>query len=116
MALEWDRELGPQIRLDQRPVGSRVELSEVFPVIVIDPGIHRLIEEGPAQRRRWLDWAVFHVEPGFLRQWQGFGRALKQRNAALQTGADASVWDQPLVEFGEALTAARTRLLEALQP
>jgi DNA replication and repair protein RecF len=116
IALEWDRELEPQIRLDQHPVGSRVELSEVFPVIVIDPGIHRLIEEGPAQRRRWLDWAVFHVEPGFMREWQGFGRALKQRNAALQSGADTAPWDPSLVEFGEALTSARIRLLEALQP
>src|ERR1700683_2752927 len=50
IALEWDRESGSQIRLDLRSVSSRVELSEVFPVLVIDPGIHRLLEEVPAQR------------------------------------------------------------------
>ncbi|MGA2562231.1 MAG: DNA replication/repair protein RecF [Steroidobacteraceae bacterium] len=116
IALELDREFGAQIRLDHRVVSSRVELSEAFPVLVIDPGIHRLIEEGPAQRRRWLDWAVFHVEPGFLRQWQDYARALRQRNAALQSGADATPWEGALVAFGEALTAARTRFIAALQP
>ena len=45
---------------------SLAELSQAFPVQVIDPGIHRLVEEGPAYRRRWLDWAVFHVEPSFV--------------------------------------------------
>jgi DNA replication and repair protein RecF len=116
IALEWDRESGGQIHLDHRPVSSRVELSEVFPVLVIDPGIHRLIEEGPAQRRRWLDWAVFHVEPAFVRDWQDYARALKQRNAALQSGADTAPWNGALVQFGEALTAARTRFIDALQP
>jgi DNA replication and repair protein RecF len=115
IALEWDRDSGSQIRLDHGPVSSRVELSEVFPVLVIDPGIHRLIEEGPAQRRRWLDWAVFHVEPAFLRDWQDYARALKQRNAALQSGADTAAWDGALVQFGEALTVARTRFIAALQ-
>jgi DNA replication and repair protein RecF len=116
IGVEWDRERGPQFRLDHRPIPSRVELSEAFPVQIIDPGIHRLVEEGPAQRRRWLDWAVFHVEPGFVRQWQDYGRALRQRNAALQEGSDATLWDRDLVRLGEALTAARTRLVHALQP
>src|ERR1700733_1133643 len=116
IALEWDRDSGSQIGLDHHPVSSRVELSEVFPVQVIDPGIHRLVEEGPAQRRRWLDWAEFHVEPDFVRHWQTYMRALRQRNAALQTGADPSPWDAELVRFGELLTAARSRLIDAIQP
>ena len=116
IGIECDRDHAPQIRIDGLPAASRVELSEVFPVQVIDPGIHRLVEDGPAQRRRWLDWAVFHVEPGFVRQWQGYTRALKQRNAALQTGADEALWDGELIRFGEILTAARSRLMGALQP
>jgi DNA replication and repair protein RecF len=116
IGLEWDRDSGPQLRLDRRSLTSRAELSEVFPVQIIDPGIHRLVEEGPSQRRRWLDWAVFHVEHGFIAQWQDYARALRQRNAALQTGIETSPWDRELIRFGEALTAARARLLAALQP
>src|ERR1700689_926467 len=116
LGLECARDGGLTIRIDRAPADSRVQLSEIFPVQVIDPGIHRLVEEGPAQRRRWLDWAVFHVEPDFVRHWQTYMRALRQRNAALQTGADPSPWDAELVRFGELLTAARSRLIDAIQP
>jgi DNA replication and repair protein RecF len=110
------REEGVEARIDGQIVASLAQLSEVFPVQVIDPGIHRLVEDGPVQRRRWLDWAVFHVEPNFVQHWQGYSRALRQRNAALRCGADPSVWDGELVRIGQLLTAARARLIEALQP
>jgi DNA replication and repair protein RecF len=110
------RQDGLKARVDGRDVASLAELSELFPVQVIDPGIHRLVEEGPVQRRRWLDWAVFHVEPDFVRHWQAYTRALRQRNAALRSGADPSLWDGELVRLGELLTTSRTRLIEALQP
>ncbi len=116
--LRCDRRDGIEARIDARPVGSLTELSEVLPVQVIDPGIHRLIEEGPVRRRRWLDWAVFHVEPGFLHQWQSYMRALRQRNAALRIGSHGNPmpWEPELARLGEALTTARVRVLEALQP
>jgi DNA replication and repair protein RecF len=112
----FSRQQGIQARIDGHDLASLAELSETFPVQVIDPGIHRLVDEGPVQRRRWLDWAVFHVEPDFVRHWQGYSRALKQRNAALRCGADPSPWDSELVRWGELLSASRTRLIDALQP
>ncbi|MFI4866054.1 MAG: DNA replication/repair protein RecF [Steroidobacterales bacterium] len=111
-----NRQDGVHARIDAHEVASRAELSELFPIQVIDPGIHRLVEEGPVQRRRWLDWAVFHVEPDFVRHWQGYSRALRQRNAALKTGADPAIWNWELVRLGDILTAARVRLIAALQP
>jgi DNA replication and repair protein RecF len=116
IGIECGREQTMQIRVDRLPVASRSELSEIFPVQVIDPGIHRLVEDGPPQRRRWLDWAVFHVEPGFVRQWQGYTRALKQRNAALQAHADETLWDGEVIRLGDQLTQARSSLIRALQP
>lgn len=116
IGLKCDRHEGVLARIDQRPVSSLAELSEAFPVQIIDPGIHRLVEEGPVQRRRWLDWAVFHVEPGFVARWQAYHRALRQRNAALKGGTDPDLWDGDLVRYGELITAARRDLLERLQP
>jgi DNA replication and repair protein RecF len=115
LGVEFARDGGLTIRIDRAPADSRVQLSEILPVQVIDPGIHRLVEEGPTQRRRWLDWAVFHVEPDFVRHWQAYMRALKQRNAALQSGMETEPWDGELIRFGELLTAARARLVEGLQ-
>jgi DNA replication and repair protein RecF len=116
MGIECGRDDPMQIRIDRLPVASRSELSEIFPVQVIDPGIHRLVEDGPPQRRRWLDWAVFHVEPTFVKRWQDYGRALKQRNAALQSQSDETVWEPELVRLGEQITESRSASIAALQP
>jgi DNA replication and repair protein RecF len=116
LGLSFDRVTGTSARLDRHPVQSLADLSEAFPVQVIDPGIHRLVEEGPAYRRRWLDWGVFHVEPGFVAHWVAFSRALRQRNAALKLGQDPSPWDAELIRLGELITAARERTLLAAAP
>lgn len=104
-------------RVGGRTVDSLAELSQVFPVQVIEPGVHRLVEEGGYRRRRWLDWAVFHVEPSFVDTWVRYTRALKQRNAALKTDpAQAPVWDSELARLGELVSDSRHRLLRSLGP
>jgi DNA replication and repair protein RecF len=108
---------GVTARIGGRPAASLAELSQAFPVQVIEPGVHRLVEEGGYGRRRWLDWAVFHVEPSFVETWTRYTRTLKQRNAALKTDpGQAPVWDTELVRLGEAIAESRRRLLEALTP
>lgn len=98
-------------------VGSLAELSESFPVQVIDPGVHKLIEDGSLSRRRWIDWAVFHVEHGFVDAWGRYRRALQQRNAALRAASEqAAAWEGELSRLGEALDHSRRGILERLQP
>jgi DNA replication and repair protein RecF len=98
-------------------VHSLAELSQVFPVQAIDPGIHKLVEEGAQRRRRWMDWAVFHVEPGFVETWSRYQRTLRQRNAALRAAPDqALAWDPELIRTGEALAEVRRSVMDRLQP
>ena len=104
-------------RINGAPAGSLTELSQSFPVQVIDPGVHKLVEEGGFRRRRWLDWSVFHVEPGFADLWVRYTRAVKQRNAALKhQPAQASAWDPEVARLGELIADARHRTLERLRP
>ena len=108
---------GTSARIDGRPVRSIAELAQVFPVQAIEPGAHRLVEEGGHRRRRWLDWAVFHVEPQFIDGWLRYSRALKQRNAALKLDPEqASVWDPELARQGEAIAESRQQLIAQLEP
>jgi DNA replication and repair protein RecF len=116
VGVSYHRRDGIEARIDGGAVTSLAQLSAVFPVQIIDPGIHRLVEEGPLHRRRWLDWAVFHVEPSFVLHWQSYSRTLRQRNAAIKSDADPTLWDGELIRLGNLLTASRARLLEALQP
>jgi DNA replication and repair protein RecF len=108
---------GVTARIGGRPAASLSELSQAFPVQVIEPGVHRLVEEGGYGRRRWMDWVVFHVEPAFIETWTRYTRTVKQRNAALRTDpAQALAWDAELVRLGEAIAESRRRMLEQLAP
>jgi DNA replication and repair protein RecF len=107
---------GTRARINGKDAESLLALTTVLPVQSIDPEIHKLIDQGPERRRRWLDWLVFHVEPGFANSWARYQRALKQRNAALRTGADAAAWNPALIEHGAAMTNARRSVIDRLGP
>lgn len=106
-----------RIRVGGQDVPSVSEISALLPMQVIDPGIHRLVEEGSARRRRQFDWGVFHVEHGFLERWRRYNRALQQRNAALREGQDwksISVWDHELSTAGEEVDELRAQYAATL--
>jgi len=111
--------LGMRAKLGGDRVASLAELAAVLPVQIIDPEVHRLIEEGPSRRRRFLDWGVFHVEHSFVEKWQQYQLVLKQRNAALkarQPAAVVSAWDIDLVRLGTSIHEARALYVGQLTP
>jgi DNA replication and repair protein RecF len=117
LGVEVHRREGTRARIDAAAVGSLADLSRVFPVQVIDPEIHKLIEEGGRRRRRWLDWAVFHVEPQFADWWIRYGRAVRQRNAALRERSGVTKpWDVEVAGLGERISEARRSVVEQMQP
>jgi len=116
IGFEYRRDESYTGRLDGQDIRSLAELPGAFFVEVIDPEVHRLVEGAPGERRRWLDWGVFHVEPGFLEAWLRFSRTLKQRNAALKQGMDPAAWDAELVVQGERVATARGAWLHSVQP
>jgi DNA replication and repair protein RecF len=116
IGFEYRRDESYTARLDGEDVRSLAELPGAFFVEVIDPEVHRLVEGAPGERRRWLDWGVFHVEHAFLEHWLRFSRALRQRNAALKQGGDASPWDVELAIHGEQVAGQRSRWFESVRP
>ena len=110
---------GIEARYSGRPISGLAELATILPAQAIDPEVHRLIEGGPQERRRFLDWGVFHVEPAFFPTWQRYSRALRQRNAALRARATAQeiqMWDGELVAAAEILDQFRCAYLAQLLP
>jgi DNA replication and repair protein RecF len=117
VGVQVSRSGGTTARISGATAGSLTELSQAFPVQVIDPGVHKLVEEGGFRRRRWMDWAVFHVEPGFADLWVRYARAVKQRNAALRhQPAQAYVWDPEVARLGELIAGSRRSMIDELQP
>jgi DNA replication and repair protein RecF len=90
-------------------------------VVCFEPGSHDLIAGPSDERRRFLDWGLFHVEHAFVNQWRRYQRALKQRNALLRAGPplDPSLmepWESELASTGEALSTFRVGYVERLLP
>jgi DNA replication and repair protein RecF len=109
-----------QARIDGQPVSGLSELYREIAVVCFEPGSHELIAGGSEHRRRYLDWALFHVEPAFLPNWRRYQRALKQRNMLLKSGApdpaSLDAWESELDDSGQRLTQQRERYLDRLLP
>jgi DNA replication and repair protein RecF len=107
-------------RIDGLDAAVLSELYRELAVVCFEPGSHALIAGGSENRRRFLDWALFHVEHDFLAHWRRYQRALKQRNALLKTpGFDLSTiggWEAEMATSGERLTEQRRSYLSRFEP
>lgn len=99
---------GLEVRIDGEGGGGAAALAAALPLQIIDPDVHNLVAGAPDERRRYLDWIAFHVEQGYLGAWRRFRRSLKQRNAALRSGASRAVIEGWNAEF-----CANARLVDA---
>lgn len=97
---------------------TAAELARLLPIALLEPRSHALMADGPSQRRRYLDWGLFHVEHGFLDVWRRYRRALRQRNNLLRLGADSAQlrpWTAELIQCGEKLHQSRQRQLDRVR-
>jgi DNA replication and repair protein RecF len=84
--------------------------------ILFTPDDVRLVNEGPVERRRFLDILLSLNDPAYLRALQRFRQALARRNAALRRGeqaASVAAWDEGLVHAGAEVMDGRARWIEA---
>ncbi len=118
IGLEFDRDRARiRLRAQGRPVQRISELASLLPLITLHQESHRLFTEGPQYRREYIDRGVFHVEQSFLPAWQRYRRALRQRNAMLQQGAERpGVWDADLVSAAVHIDRLRRDYLRRLLP
>ena len=106
---------GLRIRRGGVDIKAASELASFLPTVTVTPESYRLITDGADLRRRIVDRLLFHVEPVYLKHHQRYRRALRQRNAAIRSGATDSElggWDVELAEAGEQLTQKRVRYLD----
>lgn len=118
---------GRKVMLDGKTARPLSRYFGGFNVVVFTPEDLALPRGAPADRRRFLDRAVFNMRPDYLASVQDYDKVLKQRNAILKLHAqDAmtkgraeemlSVYDEQLATLGPAVANARAALVEELQP
>jgi len=106
-------------RIDGAKVQGMSALARMLPVQVLHPGTVQLIEGGPGERRRYLDWLMFHVEHDFLVVWQRLREAVSQRNRLLKSGSvslrELRIWDQQVAVNSARIDQLRRQHLPALE-
>lgn len=105
-------------RVDGVPTRSLADLARQVPILLLNPDSHRLLEDGPQVRRRFMDWGLFHADPVFLDSWRRYAAALRHRNATLRAGSPDRVvdaWDGELTVAAATLDRLRKAFCKALE-
>lgn len=107
------------IRYDGEIIKRTSDQARNLPVVLIAPDTHRLITGEPRQRRHWLDWGMFHVEPDYLTLWRDYHKSLRQRNVLLKKGRlDNDLvagWELAMAHTGTRITALRNNFIHNIQ-
>ncbi|MFC5527622.1 DNA replication/repair protein RecF [Rhodanobacter ginsengisoli] len=112
------------VRWEAKLDGSSVAIGQLVrecAVVCFEPGSHALIAGAAEERRRFLDWGVFHVEHDFLPAWRRYQRALKQRNSLLRAAglpveALFAPWESELAQTAQLIDRQRRNYLDLLRP
>lgn len=105
------------IHIAGRKAESLAELSQLLPVQLINTDTFRILEGSPQERRRFVDWGVFHVEHNFLQAWRKSRLALQNRNSLLkQNAATAEIepWTLELIRNADQIDRLRADYLISL--
>lgn len=105
--------------------GVKRKLSDIvgqFNVVIFLPQMARIIEEGPSERRRYLDMLISQVSPAYVEHLNDYGQTLSQRNALLkqlfERGGDPQqlgVWDGMLARHGAFIMHERIRTIREIE-
>jgi DNA replication and repair protein RecF len=106
-----------EIVVSGKKLKSSAELITAFPVLLIQPTSTALLDGAPKNRRQFLDWGAFHLEPAFLENWRGYIRALSQRNALLRDAdlRNLEIWNHELDRYGTMVAEARETYVNRLR-
>jgi len=105
--------------------GVKHRMNEIvgqFNAVIFLPQMARIIEEGPSERRRYLDMIISQVSPYYVKHLSDYNQTLTQRNALLkqlaERGGDPeqlAVWDGMLARHGAIVMKERIRSIREIE-
>ncbi len=107
------------LRINGETIKNNSELAKILPVQVINTNVHDLVGDGPGQRRRYIEWGVFHVEHSYGELSARLRHILKQRNFGLKRRLPRSEmkhWDTELASTAKEIHDSRKQYFEQLKP
>ena len=112
------REQPRELRIDDKPLARSGELLGCLHVVMFSPEDLRIIKQGPAERRRFLDMELSQLYPAYYYALQQYNTALRQRNALLKDPTAAPALHAPfealLARIGADIMQRRANFMELL--
>jgi DNA replication and repair protein RecF len=116
---------GARFRKEALLDGVKRKITDVigwFNAVIFLPQMSRIVEDGPSERRRYLDTLISQVSPRYLSHLSDYGQTLSQRNALLkqlaERGGDPdqlAVWDGMLARHGAYIMWERIRAIREME-
>ncbi len=115
-------QIGPglkELRLNREKVNKWSELAKNLPVLELHPESYLLITGGPVERRKFLNWGMFHVEQNYIAIWKSYYRALRHRNALLKSersfnSSELTGWEKLIAEEARKIDGMRDNYINKL--
>lgn len=109
------------VKVSGNPIARSGELMGHINGVLFSPEDLRMVKDGPAERRRFVDMELSQIRPSYYYALQRYNRALVQRNRllreiglrpALKDTLDA--WDEQLCRHGAEIIEHRRRFIQRL--
>ena len=111
-----------EIRVNGSKIAKTADLLGHINSVFFSPGELRLIQDGPDERRRFMNISISQTSPAYYTALLRYNKILDQRNALLKN-PDYSlvldtlpVWDEQLCKYAATIVKKRTEFLEKLSP
>jgi DNA replication and repair protein RecF len=93
-----------------------------FNAVIFLPQMTRIFENGPEERRRYINLAISQAMPGYAQALNEYNQTLTQRNALLkqlaERGGDADqlcYWDEILSQWGAIIIHGRIKAIQEIE-
>jgi len=92
-----------------------------FNSVLFLPQMTRIIEDGPSERRKYLDRTISQAYPGYVRALSAYNQAITRRNALLKQIAEQGgskdqlvYWDGLIAENGAVIISLRAKTIREI--
>ena len=111
-----------EIRVNGSKIAKNADLMGHINSVFFSPGELRLIQDGPDERRRFMNISISQTSPAYYSALLRYNKILDQRNTLLKNH-DVSlildtlpVWDEQLCRYAASIIKKRREFLEKLTP
>jgi len=108
-----------RIKFNNKQIKTASEQVKKLPIYLLTPEHHVLFVGSPRERRRWIDWSLFHVEQNYLDVWKNYHRAIRHRNILLKEArfygsAEITGWEKQIILEADKIDSMRETYLDGL--